>query len=381
MWIYKRKDSGLWWVGYRLNGRQYLRSTKTADRKEAEKIMGTMGMMEGAKRNGSLTDEFYALLTGNTLQAVPLQSAMTGWLAECQGANAAGTVRIYRRIASEFLEFMHASDTTPALGAVRYEDVLSFLTERRKTCSAVTANHAKMVLNIFFIREVRLGRLRANPMMAVKNFKPGPQEQSSRRAFTLAEIKSLYAQAPNDFWRFAVLAGFYTGLRLGDLICLRWGAVDFNAGFIRTKMIKTGKTVAIPMADPVRALLLTLHSAARNPQPTTYVWPAEAKLYQERDAGPFSAQFYRDMLLPLGLVDARDYSKVQDGQPKQRSSGVSFHCLRHSFVTALKLSGGSQSVAKDLAGHSSDLISNLYTHLPEAALTAAIKALPEMTKG
>ena len=61
MWIYKRPDSDVWWIGYRLNGRQYRRSTKETNRAEAEKMAEKMGMMESAKRTGTLTDEFYAL--------------------------------------------------------------------------------------------------------------------------------------------------------------------------------------------------------------------------------------------------------------------------------------------------------------------------------
>ena len=381
MWIYKRPDSDVWWIGYRLNGRQYRRSTKETNRAEAEKMAEKMGMMESAKRTGTLTDEFYALLTGNATKAVPLKAAVDGWLAECQGANAAGTVREYRTITDAFQTFVKASDTAPALGEISTEDVLGFLTDYRKTRSASTVNKARKILSVFFMREMKLGRLKANPVVAVKMFKSGTLEKSSRRAFTLEEIKSMFGKAPDDFWRFAVVAGFYTGLRLGDLICLRWGAVDFSGGFIRTMMIKTRKPVAIPMAAPVHAMLRTRHSVVENPKPTDFVWPAEAKLYQKRGAGPFSAQFFAEVLLPLGLVTPRDYH-TKDGPGragKRQTPGVSFHCLRHSFVTALKLSGGSQSIAKELAEHGSDMVSNLYTHLPEAALTEAIKALPEVT--
>jgi site-specific recombinase XerD len=61
-------------------------------------------------------------------------------------------------------------------------------------------------------------------------------------------------------------------------------------------------------------------------------------------------------------------------------SPVSFHCLRHTFVSLLKITGASQSTAKELAGHSSDAMSDLYTHVDEATLTKAIKQLPQVTK-
>jgi integrase len=175
-------------------------------------------------------------------------------------------------------------------------------------------------------------------------------------------------------------------LRLGDLICLRWGAVDFQAGFIRTMMAKTHKPIAVPMAAPVQAMLGELHKKAGKVKPTDFIWPKEAKAYQESGAGQFSNEFYSEVLVPCGLVPVREYwrdwkkGKGVGRAGKRKSPGVSFHCLRHSFISALKLSGGSQTIAKELAGHGSDAVNQLYTHTPEAALTAAVNALPALNE-
>ena len=59
-----------------------------------------------------------------------------------------------------------------------------------------------------------------------------------------------------------------------------------------------------------------------------------------------------------------------------QAAKLSFHCLRHTFVSALKIAGGSQAVAKELAGHNSDLISDHYTHTGDEALRSAIAKLP-----
>jgi hypothetical protein len=44
----------------------------------------------------------------------------------------------------------------------------------------------------------------------------------------------------------------------------------------------------------------------------------------------------------------------------------------------LKIAGGSQAVAKELAGHSSNLVSDAYTHTGEKALQDAIAGLPDV---
>lgn len=38
MGLYKRKDSGVWWMSFTTSGKLYRRSTETQDRKLAEKI-------------------------------------------------------------------------------------------------------------------------------------------------------------------------------------------------------------------------------------------------------------------------------------------------------------------------------------------------------
>ena len=74
-----------------------------------------------------------------------------------------------------------------------------------------------------------------------------------------------------------------------------------------------------------------------------------------------------------GLVPLRNGKRSKGSRAR---SSVTFHSLRHTFVSLLKVTGSSQSVAKELAGHSSDQVNDLYTHVPEEALVKAIKALP-----
>jgi len=52
----------------------------------------------------------------------------------------------------------------------------------------------------------------------------------------------------------------------------------------------------------------------------------------------------------LNLVDVADVLRLQTCR------SVTFHSLLHTFVSLLKVTGSSQSVAKELAGHSSDQV-------------------------
>ena len=143
----------------------------------------------------------------------------------------------------------------------------------------------------------------------------------------------------------------------------------------------------IPLRDELRDFLLQLRQKAGVVRPSDPVWPEEFKRYSEKGAGMFSNEFYDEVLLPAGLVASRPKHPPKDlnGTKRVRTQArkvneLSFHCLRHTFVSLLKLTGGSQAIAKELAGHSSDAVSDLYTHVPEEALSKAINQLPALIK-
>ena len=75
------------------------------------------------------------------------------------------------------------------------------------------------------------------------------------------------------------MAGFYCGQRMGDLICLPWGAVDFDQHQIRLVQSKTGKSIAVPMRAELGAFLKALRSKAGTVKPSDPIWPAEAERY------------------------------------------------------------------------------------------------------
>jgi site-specific recombinase XerD len=96
-----------------------------------------------------------------------------------------------------------------------------------------------------------------------------------------------------------------------------------------------------------------------------------------------SNEFYDEILVPCGLATRRSHKKIMNGDGHDSGSrevnALSFHCLRHSFVTLLKATGASMPVARELAGHSSNEISDIYTHMPVQTLSAAVDRLPALT--
>jgi len=380
-WIYKQPGSEYWWLGFRMNGRQYRRSTKTSDRAKAEQELEKILAIDHAHKAGSLTDEFVALLTRKVSTSDTLRGYIKQWLAECKDLSES-TLKKYRAIPEEFCTYLNATDTAPLLRDIQPDTVGAFLREKRATTTTATAKHVRRVLSAFFNYAVDNRALSVSPVPSSRSLKLTKDSDSVRRAFTLAELKTLFDKCPSDFWRYMVLAGFYCGQRMGDLICLRWGAVDFEQHQIRLVQSKTGKSIAVPLRAELGAFLLKLKDKAGTVKPADPIWPVEAERYEKYGAGSFSNEFYDEVLLPAGLVTPRKAShhkkKTAATNGRRKVNSVSFHCLRHTFVSLLKISGASQATAKELAGHSSDAISDLYTHIPEAELNRAITQLPDI---
>ena len=380
-WLYKQNGSENWWLGYRLNGRQYLRSTKTSDRKKAEQELAKLNAIDQAHRAGSLTDEFVALLTRKQSSGESLRAYIRQWLAECKDLSGE-TLKKYRAIPEELCFYLNATDTAPLLRDIQPETIGAFLREKRANTSTATAKQVRRVLSAFFNYAVDNRALSFSPVPSCRALKLTKDSKAIRRAFTLRELKTLYDKCPSDFWRYMVLAGFYAGQRMGDLICLPWGAVDFAQNQIRLTQNKTGKSIAVPLRTELGAFLQKMRHQAGTVKPSNPIWPTEAKRYEQFGAGGFSNEFYEEVLLPAGLVAPRTHRALERrGDPdstRRKVSPVSFHCLRHTFVSLLKISGASQATAKELAGHSSDAMSDLYTHVPEVELNRAIKQLPDI---
>lgn len=433
-WLYKQKGkSENWWIGYRLNGKQHLRTTGTSDRAKAEQELARLESMNQAHKAGSLTEEFFRLLTNRTASAKTLSGTVTLWLTECKDYSTA-TIDSYRDRLEEFCKHIGANDELP-IRDVRPDHIRDYLRAKRATTSTATAKQHRKVLCAFFNYAVDNEILTASPVPSSKSLKltvrKGQRDKDKRRAFTLAELKTVYEKAPNDFWRYMVLGGFYTALRMGDLITMPWGAVDLDGGVINLTTRKTGTSMHIPVHPKFRVMLANLkRKAGQNCQkhhtpatgvvrslpekcnknitndaqarelakvepekrlegkvkPADYIWPDEAARYEEFGAGLFSNEFYDDVLLPAGLVVKRSKHAAKDANGNKilkqgrKVNPITFHCLRHTFVSLVKITGGSQAVAKELAGHSSDAVSDLYTHVPENVLSRAIAKLPEVTK-
>ncbi len=174
-----------------------------------------------------------------------------------------------------------------------------------------------------------------------------------------------------------LLCAVRTGLRLGELLGLQWGDLDFHGRFIevrrqytrgRTDLTKSGKIRRVDMSRQLCEAFKQAQDVKR----------AEFAI-QGRDLDPEERIFQNGAGSPLDESSIRTRLLA----PCLREAGLRhcrFHDLRHTFASLLLANGESLVYVKDQLGHHSiGLTVDTYGHLIPGANKAAVDKLDTAT--
>ena len=375
-WIYKRGSK--WWIGWRSNdGKLVQKSLKTTKKSDAETELARLGLIEHAHAAKAVTADFISAITGRTPERKKtVAEYFDAWLANARAQLSHGTVTKYEQLAREFKAHVKADAAPLLMEDITADNVREYLTAKRTTTTLETTRGFRRILSSIFLQAQNEGQTTRNPV-ALAKLPKSLNKESGKRAFTLAEVRQLHDKA-TPFWKWMIRTAFFTGFSLGDLVTLRRVNVDLKQKTISIKRRKTGRPVTVPISDNMIAAFKDIWPAKSE----DYFWPDEANKYLTTGASSFSQGFY-DIMAACGLVEPREGPNIGKGKgrsAKRTATGIGFHCLRHTFVTNLKIAGAVDSVAKELAGHGSSAISAVYTHLPAETLSEAVKRIPEFAE-
>jgi integrase len=173
-----------------------------------------------------------------------------------------------------------------------------------------------------------------------------------------------------------ILFGLYSGQRLGDVATLRWNNIDLARNELRLSTRKTGKTMILPLAAPLRKHIKSLRFAD---DPSAAIHPKAFDLVErQHKTGNLSNQF-ADLLAAAGLREKKNHKSTGKGRGSRRIvEPLSFHSLRRTATTILHEAGVPAAVARALIGHDSEAIHELYVSVGREALQKAAAALPEI---
>lgn len=364
-WIYRRANSGFWWIGTRANGRLISKSTGETKEAKAKQQLASLESMEAAQRAGRLNRDFFEALTGAHIEVNSLFDCLDTWLAETTNLN---TRRNYASFTKQLKE---ALPHNPALLDITHEQVRLFLAEIRAKKQASTANLGMACAKAFFGRFK--GSLRKDPTEGIPRFK---REASSvkREAFTPEQIRQVMAVA-TPFWRCASAISFYSGLRLSDIAMLKARHFNLGSGKLTVTTTKTGAEICVQLPGAVVAMIR--EQMRPGAMPDDYVWPEQAKHAESGNVTNLSDQF-ATLLINAGLREKR--ASAGHGRSGRRNvNALTFHSLRHALVSALANAGVNQQTVKNIVGHASDRINDAYTHIGQDTMDRAVALLPDIT--
>ena len=221
------------------------------------------------------------------------------------------------------------------------------------SCSNRTSQKYLIVLNGIFKRAMKVYRLPSNPMTLVE--RPRVRHSSEIDVLSAAEVRTLVRKTSTELYKALILTAAFTGLRMGELLALRWGEVDFAAETIRVvrsftiggeSSPKSGKPRSVPMVREVATALARLGQREHFTSDDDLVFAGVAG----------------------GHVDSKDVRaeyKAALGRAGLRN--LRFHDLRHTFGTRAVEQAESILELKEWMGHANVQTTMRYLHYKSKA--------------
>jgi integrase len=256
----------------------------------------------------------------------------------------------------------------PSIGSWRLRDikraeVQRFLAEKRKQGLSGSSVHGiRTALGKVLQAAVDWEYIEENPARGIRL---GDRTPSQERVYLMPEQISPLLSSLSEPCRTLVTLAVLTGLRIGELLALRWKHVDFLRGAIQVRetfsegRFGSPKTKSsrrdVPMSQPVKEALLAQRRDRAVTDPTELI-------FQSRAGTPVN---------PKNLLRR----ELQPACRKLQLPVISWHSFRHTHATLLGEVGESIKTTQAILGHSHlETTLNVYTHaIPESQKRAVDK--------
>lgn len=354
----KARTDGRWRASYVGSDgkRHYLHGTSKADAK--------------AKLNAALDDMRAGLHVAGPSQTV---AAFLGdWLDDASGRLRPRTVERYTGLIRQHIN--------PAIGSTRLrkltpQDIVRLYADLRPTLAPATIAQVHAILHGAFAQAVRWHAIARNPAAAVQAPRPAKVEM---RFLDSAQVRTLLHSCAGDPLEALYVAAVFTGLRLGELLGLRWRDLDLDGRALVVRHTLSRANGAWVLAEPKTAhSKRTIRLAVRAAEALRahYIAEAQRLLKLGHRIGPESLVFSDRWGDPVNgwHVTERGLGPILLAAELPR---IRFHDLRHTFASMMLSGGVRVDVVSKMLGHSSAAITlGIYAHLMPGDEEAAVDRL------
>lgn len=259
------------------------------------------------------------------------------------------TVLAYKTDLEQFDDFVLTSFEINDISQVGHGEIRAWRIDLvEQNLSATTVNRKMAALKAYFKFLLRSGKISSDPTYKFKTLKTPKRLAEFVQEEAMEKILEGAAYSP-DFEgqrdRIVMEFLYLTGVRLSEMIQLRWRDIDLQAALI--KVVGKGKKERIlPLTNHLKQNIIGYKNH--------YV--ESFKNLDREDY--FIVTIHREQAYPMMIY--RIVRKYLDffAQTSKRSP----HLLRHTFATHLLNKGADLNAVKDLLGHASLAATQVYTH-------------------
>ena len=243
-------------------------------------------------------------------------------------------IQILKEYAGERIT-MDQVDKTFCQGYIDY--LLTGYRPQGKPVSKFTAQNYYRVLNGALNAAVRADVVKLNPFTKIGNSDKIHRPESKREYMTIEELRALIATPmKNESVKQAYLFSCFCGLRISDIIGLKWGNVYVDNGQYRLEVVmqKTKEPIYLPLS------------------PEALRWmPERGDKFAEDAVFDLPSTTYINILL----------------KPWAKAAGIdkkfSFHTARHTFATMMLTLGADLYTTSKLLGHTDVKMTQVYAKI------------------
>lgn len=288
----------------------------------------------------------------------------------------ASTVRFY----TDNLE-NHVFGTlgTRPIGSISRKDVRELIAAtREKGLKINTVRGISRTVSAFLSQAVEDEHLPANPALRLgKYLRRGDEPKPQIDPFTREEVAHIVATAAKEFpeWHAWMLTALRTGLRLGELLALQWGDIDWHGGYIQVRQNLVGGKLTTPKNHQCRRVDLS-----RQLRGTLRLWRRRKSAEWLKIGKPRPVWVFSTIVgTPFDESNVRKFHSQILEKAGLRHRRI--HDMRHTFASLLIQQGESLVYVKEQMGHASIQITvDIYGHLVPGGNRAAVDRLDDQSE-
>ncbi|MCL4548366.1 MAG: tyrosine-type recombinase/integrase [Bacteroidetes bacterium] len=212
-------------------------------------------------------------------------------------------------------------------------------------------------LKAAFSKAVLWNYIPENPFKKIKS----PKAAKSFPIFiSETELQSILDITKEIYMRDLFFTAFYTGMRLGELVNIKWSWIDLKQNQITVKCseeftTKSKKERIIPFNQSLKIILI-------NHKPRIFIIGSDDFIFTDSRGNKLNEDYVSKKF--------KEYVRAAKLDDK-----IHFHTLRHSFASLLVQRGVSLYIIKELLGHEDLATTQIYSHLQQQNLRDAVNLL------